>query len=39
MKVKLLGNDYIVISDDAFPPTPSLLRAYINCADGSGLAL
>lgn len=39
MKMKILANDYIVISDDAFPPTLSLLRAYINCADGNGLAM
>lgn len=37
--MRTLANDYIVISDDAFPPTPSLLRACINCADGSGLAV
>lgn len=37
--MRILANDYIVISDDTFPPTLSLLRAYINCADGNGLAM
>lgn len=36
MKIRILANDYIVISDDAFP-SHSLVA--INCADGSGLAV